>query len=57
MGVGQRIFLLHDGRTKDLMETIQAHRSDGSEANFVIQNFNQLQPWTQQDIMNFLRSL
>jgi hypothetical protein len=29
----------------------------GSEANLVIQNFNQLQPWTQQDILNFLRSL
>jgi CxxC motif-containing protein (DUF1111 family) len=56
-GLGQRIFFLHDGRTKDLMEVIQAHRSDGSEANLVIQNFNQVQPWIQQDILNFLRSL
>jgi CxxC motif-containing protein (DUF1111 family) len=56
-GLGQRIFFLHDGRTNDLMEVIQAHRSDGSEANMVIQNFNQVQPWIQQDILNFLRSL
>lgn len=56
-GLGQRIFFLHDGRTKDLIEAIQAHKSDGSEANLVIQNFNQLQPWIQQDILNFLRSL
>ena len=54
---GSASFSLHDGRTKDLMEAIQAHRSDGSGANLVIQNFNQLQPWTQQDILNFLRSL
>src|SRR4029453_14639410 len=41
-GVGQRIFFLHDGRTPDLMETIRAHRSDGSEANQVIDNFDDL---------------
>jgi CxxC motif-containing protein (DUF1111 family) len=41
-GVGQRIFFLHDGRTTDLLEAIQAHRSAGnsrfqaSEANGVI---------------------
>src|SRR5262247_4943178 len=41
-GLGQRIFFLHDGRTSDLVEAIQAHRSDGSEANAVIRNYNDL---------------
>jgi CxxC motif-containing protein (DUF1111 family) len=45
-GLGQRIFFLHDGRTDDLLEAIQAHRSRGnsrfgpSEANAVIERFN-----------------
>ena len=41
-GVGQRICFLHDGRTKDLHEAIQQHASRGSEANAVINNYNQL---------------
>jgi CxxC motif-containing protein (DUF1111 family) len=28
-GLGQRIFFLHDGRTRDLIEAIRAHRSPG----------------------------
>src|SRR5207342_3715851 len=32
-GAGQRIFFLHDGRTSDLLEAIQAHASQGSEAD------------------------
>jgi CxxC motif-containing protein (DUF1111 family) len=56
-GVGQRIFFLHDGRTTDLLQAIQAHKSDGSEANTVIGNFNALAVSSQQDILNFLRSL
>jgi CxxC motif-containing protein (DUF1111 family) len=32
-GLGQRIFLLHDGRTTDLIKAIDAHESRGSEAN------------------------
>jgi CxxC motif-containing protein (DUF1111 family) len=56
-GLGQRIFLLHDGRTKDLMEAIKAHASQGSEANQVIQNFNNLNNSQTQDLLNFLRSL
>jgi CxxC motif-containing protein (DUF1111 family) len=56
-GLGQRIFLLHDGRTKDLVDAIRQHASDGSEANGVINNFNQLSPQHQQDLLNFLRSL
>ncbi|HUK43304.1 MAG TPA: di-heme oxidoredictase family protein, partial [Candidatus Bathyarchaeia archaeon] len=29
-GLGQRIFFLHDGRTSDLVQTIQAHASSGN---------------------------
>jgi len=62
-GVGQRIFFLHDGRTDDLLEAIQAHRSSGnlrfgpSEANAVIDRFNRLDERDKQDLLNFLRSL
>ena len=62
-GLGQRIFFLHDGRTSDLLEAIQAHKSAGnaqfgpSEANAVIHNFNRLDEHQKQDILNFLRSL
>jgi CxxC motif-containing protein (DUF1111 family) len=56
-GLGQRIFFLHDGRTSDLAEAIQAHRSDGSEANRVVDNYNRLSEREKQDMLNFLRSL
>jgi len=56
-GVGQRVFFLHDGRTADLLQAIQAHSSNGSEANTVIAGFNLLPPSAKQDILNFLRSL
>jgi CxxC motif-containing protein (DUF1111 family) len=56
-GLGQRIFLLHDGRTRDLVAAIEAHSSDGSEANAVIQRFNGMNQRDQQDLLNFLRSL
>jgi CxxC motif-containing protein (DUF1111 family) len=56
-GVGQRIFFLHDGRTNNLITAIEDHASGGSEANEVIENFNQLSPGNQQDLLNFLRSL
>jgi CxxC motif-containing protein (DUF1111 family) len=56
-GVGQRIFFLHDGRTRDLLQAIQAHASSGSEANTVIGKFNALSASSKQDILNFLRSL
>jgi CxxC motif-containing protein (DUF1111 family) len=29
-GLGQRLFFLHDGRTSDLLQAIQAHASQGS---------------------------
>ncbi len=56
-GVGQRIFFLHDGRAANLIEAIEQHASDGSEANTVIGNFNALPRASQQDLLNFLRSL
>jgi CxxC motif-containing protein (DUF1111 family) len=56
-GVGQRLFLLHDGRTNNLVTAIQQHASSGSEANQVIQNYNQLNTTNQQALLNFLRSL
>jgi len=89
-GIGQRVFFLHDGRTKDLLQAIQLHASGGgvrtntvatvdatadfsadvtanrggqwtnfapSEANRVIANFNALSAASQQDVLNFLRSL
>jgi Di-haem oxidoreductase, putative peroxidase len=56
-GVGQRIFFLHDGRTKDLVEAIRQHSSNGSEANAVIRNFNNLAVDDKQALVNFLRSL
>jgi CxxC motif-containing protein (DUF1111 family) len=56
-GLGQRIFLLHDGRTKDLVDAIMQHSSTGSEATSVIQNYSNLTPQQQQDLLNFLRSL
>ena len=62
-GLGQRLFFLHDGRTSDLLEVIQAHRSGGnskfgpSEANAVIDKFNRLDEDDKQDLLNFLRSL
>ncbi len=56
-GLGQRIFLLHDGRTTDLLIAIREHASFGSEANTVIRQFNGLSAAQQQDVLNFLRSL
>jgi CxxC motif-containing protein (DUF1111 family) len=56
-GLGQRIFLLHDGRTTNLVTAIQAHASHGSEATSVEQNFFNLSPTQQQEVLDFLRSL
>jgi CxxC motif-containing protein (DUF1111 family) len=62
-GLGQRIFFLHDGRTKDLLEAIRAHASPGkkpfppSEANKVIATFKGLKASERQDVLNFLRGL
>jgi len=56
-GVGQRVFFLHDGRTTNLLDAIRDHRSEGSEANKVIEHFNKLKTQEQQEILDFLRSL
>ena len=56
-GVGQRIFFLHDGRTSNLVQAIEEHRSPGSEASRVIERFHKLSTQEQQDIINFLRAL
>jgi CxxC motif-containing protein (DUF1111 family) len=65
-GIGQRIFFMHDGRTKDIVQAIEDHRSfsngtyPDSEANQVINNFDNLGSTdlnSQQDLINFLRSL
>ena len=62
-GIGQRYFFMHDGRTQDIVQAIEDHRSLGngtypnSEANQVINNFDALTPKNQQDLVNFLRSL
>ncbi|MGD0568621.1 MAG: di-heme oxidoredictase family protein [Candidatus Sulfotelmatobacter sp.] len=56
-GLGQRIFLLHDGRTTNLITAIQDHASNGSEATFVEEQFFDLSTTQQQEILDFLRSL
>ncbi len=56
-GLGKRRFLLHDGRTADLMEAIEQHASSGSEANAVIGAYRALPARQKQDLLNFLRSL
>lgn len=56
-GAGQRLYFLHDGRTSDLVAAIHAHKSNGSEATQVEQNYASLTPGQQQAILTFLRSL
>jgi CxxC motif-containing protein (DUF1111 family) len=56
-GLGQRKFLLHDGRTTDVLAAIELHSSAGSEANASVAAFNGLQPSQQQQILDFLRRL
>jgi CxxC motif-containing protein (DUF1111 family) len=66
-GLGQRVYFLHDGRAKDLLQAIQLHASGSgtrggwwggpSEANAVIASFNNVDDGSKQDLLNFLRSL
>ncbi len=62
-GLGERIYLLHDGRTSNLVQAIEYHASGPnnqfgpSEANGVVANYNALTSAQQQDLLNFLRSL
>lgn len=71
--VGQRISFMHDGRTTNIVTAIEEHADgwqqghgggctglgtyQASEANAVINNFNNLTVSQQQDLVNFLRSL
>jgi len=56
-GVGQRIFFLHDGRTSNIITAINAHGSNGSEANTSLNTAAALSFADQQNLVNFLRSL
>jgi CxxC motif-containing protein (DUF1111 family) len=56
-GLGQRIFLLHDGRTTNLITAINAHVSNGSEANTSVANAANLNATQIQQLLDFLRSL
>jgi CxxC motif-containing protein (DUF1111 family) len=62
-GLGKRLFFLHDGRTSDLVGAIEEHRSGpdaitkASEANSVVDRYNNLAETEKQDLLNFLRSL
>jgi CxxC motif-containing protein (DUF1111 family) len=56
-GLGDRLFLLHDGRTRDLVQAIELHDSPGSEAHATILNYQALTASQKQDLLNFLRSL
>jgi CxxC motif-containing protein (DUF1111 family) len=66
--VGQRIWFMHDARTNNIVQAIEDHSNiitscsgnssyPNSEANAVIQNFNNLSAQNQQDLVDFLRSL
>jgi CxxC motif-containing protein (DUF1111 family) len=64
-GLGKRIFFLHDGRTKDLIQAIEAHAHGSvvnsnypeSEAHPSVDAFQALSEWDKQNLLNFLRSL
>ncbi len=56
-GVGDTGPWLHDGRAESLEEAILLHRSDGSEANDVIDAFTNLPRGDQDAIIKFLLTL
>ena len=56
-GLGQRVFFLHDGRTRDLEEVIQLHGDRDSEARGTVAIYNRLSEGDKQHMLNFLRSL
>ncbi|MGB0062898.1 MAG: di-heme oxidoredictase family protein [Terracidiphilus sp.] len=56
-GLGQRNFFDHDGRDQSVPAAIQNHMSNGSEANTVITNYNNLNSTQKQELIDFLRSL
>jgi CxxC motif-containing protein (DUF1111 family) len=56
-GLGKRTFFLHDGRTNNLVTVVNAHGSNGSEANASLNAAAALSLTDQQNLINFLRSL
>jgi CxxC motif-containing protein (DUF1111 family) len=56
-GLGQRVFFMHDGRTANLLQAIQEHAGSGSEANRVVESYQQLSRQNKQNLILFLRSL
>jgi CxxC motif-containing protein (DUF1111 family) len=56
-GLGQRAFFMHDGRTSNLLQAIEDHAGSGSEANRVIENYDQLSLDNKKNLILFLRSL
>lgn len=60
-GIGAASVLYHDGRAATsnggLLKTIEEHAGPGSEANRVINLYQQLNAQQQQDLLNFLRAL
>jgi CxxC motif-containing protein (DUF1111 family) len=56
-GLKDRLFFLHDGRTRDLHQAILIHSSIGSEANQVIGNYHGLSATQREDLLTFLLTL
>ena len=56
-GLGQRVFFMHDGRTKDLMAAIAMHSGPGSEGARSVAAYDALPVGMKQDLLDFLRSL
>lgn len=56
-GLAQRLFFLHDGRTKDLVEAIHQHAGPRSEGSASVSAYDALPSGVKQDLLNFLRSL
>jgi len=56
-GLGQRVFFDPDGRDQSVPAAVQNHMSNGSEANTVITNYNNLNATEKQELIDFLRSL
>ena len=56
-GLGQRLFFLHDGRTSDLIEAIQAHSGAADPRPLCDPQVQCSLTGEYQDLLNFLRSL
>jgi CxxC motif-containing protein (DUF1111 family) len=56
-GLGERVYFLHDGRTSNLLQAIEIHKSPGSEANQTVASFDALSQQDKQALIDFLRSL